>query len=411
VYADGSTVTGFVGRVTALDATTITVSLTAKSGTAPVDGTTNTTLKIGGAWKGPNGTVGFPFNFIDRTLANASGDNPRVNFKSGTDYSVTAAVTHTTTGVWFEGYTATPGDDGFGVINGGTSGSSYLLLSVTGEATVLQNLEIKNNGASGSSNGLNFTATDGIIRRVVVHDVRGNGISLGGTIVAVECEAYACNQSNTSGFSAYSVNGAVMIRCIAHDNTGSNNSGFRDASTTVRTQFFNCIADSNGLHGFVIPNSRGLNTFFNCDAYNNGGDGFIIVNNSTASSIYMENCNAVKNTGWGIRCSGFSAGQEVGTIINCGFGAGTMLNGSGDFVATNCSIVRTNNFSYANDVTPWVDPANGDFRINLAAAKGAGRGTFLQTAASYAGTIGYPDIGAAQHADSGGSGGAFTFVG
>src|SRR5439155_4988747 len=50
VYPDAATVTPFVGRVTTRDATTITVSLTAKMGTAPVDGTTNTTLKIGGAW-------------------------------------------------------------------------------------------------------------------------------------------------------------------------------------------------------------------------------------------------------------------------------------------------------------------------------------------------------------------------
>jgi hypothetical protein len=61
--------------------------------------------------------------------------------------------------------------------------------------------------------------------------------------------------------------------------------------------------------------------------------------------------------------------------------------------------------TYATDVTPWVDPTNGDFRINLAAAKGTGRGTFTQTASSYAGTVGYPDIGAAQ-STGGGSGGA-----
>ena len=38
---------------------------------------------------------------------------------------------------------------------------------------------------------------------------------------------------------------------------------------------------------------------------------------------------------------------------------------------------------------------NGDFRINLTAAKGTGRGTYMQTAASYTGTVGYPDVGAA----------------
>ena len=57
--------------------------------------------------------------------------------------------------------------------------------------------------------------------------------------------------------------------------------------------------------------------------------------------------------------------------------------------------------NFASDVTPWVDPANGDFRINLAAAKGAGRGSYTQNAGG--GTVGYPDIGAAQHQDSGGS--------
>jgi hypothetical protein len=65
--------------------------------------------------------------------------------------------------------------------------------------------------------------------------------------------------------------------------------------------------------------------------------------------------------------------------------------------------VISGNVTYANDVTPWTDPANGDFRISLAAAKGAGRGTYTQTAASYAGTVGYPDIGAAQSTGGGGS--------
>jgi hypothetical protein len=68
-------------------------------------------------------------------------------------------------------------------------------------------------------------------------------------------------------------------------------------------------------------------------------------------------------------------------------------------------VIESGTVTYANDVTPWVDPANGDFRINLAAAKGAGRGTFTQTAASYTGTIGYPDIGAAQHLEASAGGG------
>lgn len=45
----------------------------------------------------------------------------------------------------------------------------------------------------------------------------------------------------------------------------------------------------------------------------------------------------------------------------------------------------------------YCDPANGNFTINLAAAKNAGRGAFGTGLTS---TIGYPDIGASQHQDA-----------
>jgi len=98
----------------------------------------------------------------------------------------------------------------------------------------------------------------------------------------------------------------------------------------------------------------------------------------------------------------YSARQAL--LQNNRFGAGTQANTSGD-VNPGGNVVQVNSAFYASNVTPWVDPANGDFRINLAAAKDAGRGNFTQTAASYAGTVGYPDIGAAQHQDTGGASG------
>ena len=141
VYADGSTVTGFVGRVTARDTTTITVSLTAKAGTAPTDGTGNRTLKIGGAWKGPNGTDKFPFGTIASTLTNASSDPPRVNFKNDATYAITAALGPGTSGIWYEGYTSSYSDGGRAIIDGGTSGASYYLLDMlSGTSCTLKNL-------------------------------------------------------------------------------------------------------------------------------------------------------------------------------------------------------------------------------------------------------------------------------
>lgn len=121
---------------------------------------------------------------------------------------------------------------------------------------------------------------------------------------------------------------------------------------------------------------------------------------STRNRIHIENCNFIKNAAWGINKSG--SGGFNGLILNCGFGSGTAANTSGT-IATSIQALEIGSVTFGSNLLPWVDAPNGDFRINLAAAKGAGRGSFLQTAASYAGAIGYPDIGAAQHQESGGA--------
>ena len=89
VYADGSSATAYVARVTARDATTITTSATIKVGTAPTDGTSNRTLKRGGAWA----TLATAFTFATGTLINVAGDLPRLNIVGG-PWSITSALTH-----------------------------------------------------------------------------------------------------------------------------------------------------------------------------------------------------------------------------------------------------------------------------------------------------------------------------
>src|SRR5688572_24854695 len=60
----GATVATFVGRITGVSATTITVSLTVVAGSPPASNSAGAiTLKVDGAWAGPATTVGFPFNF------------------------------------------------------------------------------------------------------------------------------------------------------------------------------------------------------------------------------------------------------------------------------------------------------------------------------------------------------------
>ena len=397
VYADGASVTTLVGRVTARTTTTITVSTTFKGGTT-TDGTSTRTLKIGGAWQGPNGTSAFPFNIFAHAIRNASDDMPRVNLKNNQTHSVTVTLGTVGSNYIVQGYTAAYGDGGRAVIDGGTSGASYILVTVGGNA-LFCDLEIKNNGATGSSQLIN-AASGSYFIRCVIRDCRGDGVRVAATtsVRFSECELYGCNQSNTADIGAITNNGGVLdcVRCMIHDNTGSNVLGIRLGSGTGTIT--NCIIESNGGDGIGIRSQ--LATITGCDLYNNGGNGINVNPSSSFVVVEIANCNFVKNTLYGIR--GTTATYAYGRLINCGFGTGTQANGSGTTTGLG-SIVESGSVTYAADVTPWTDPANGDFRISLAAAKAAGRGSFTQTAASYAGTIGYPDIGAAQSTGGGGS--------
>lgn len=400
VYLDGATVAVFIARVVTVAAGVngaITLSTTAKSGTEPASGATGRTIKVGGAWKGPNAAENFPVGFITSALTNAGSSPPRVNLKNDAQYNITANVTQGQTLVRFQGYTSTFGDGGRFVLDGGTSGASYILLTVSGNDSEFLDGICQNNGATGNSSGVSVTGSEILVSGLVANSVRSTGISLTGSgCLAVECEAYGCNQSNTASVAGIAVSSSSSaLRCISHDNSGSNSSGF---NLTAGPNFaIGCIADTNGAIGFNV--SATADAFLiGCDAYNNVSDGIRL--SGSTSMFYIESCNLIKNgtggTGWGINATGSS---QRGSVRNCGFGAGTQANTSGTttgFVA----IVEIGSVNYASDVTPWVDPANGDFRISLAAAINAGRGVFTQTAASYTGTVGYPDIGASQHLEA-----------
>lgn len=294
----------------------------------------------------------------------------------------------------FAGYTSAAGDGGMAIFDGGTSGASYVLLTASGSDQVYSYLTFQNNGATGSASGVTFSGTRLMVSNVVVNSVRGWGFDTGsGTTSLVECEAYACNQSNTAGKGGITIASGSLTRCISHDNAGSNSEGFRLQSNNAAYTCVGCIADTNGLHGWVLQSVAEF-TLIGCDAYNNGGDG-IRLSATSANSTFLEieSCNFVKNTGWAINDTAAGA-FKLGFIRNCGFGSGTQANGSGNINGAG-QVVVSGSVTYAANVTPWKDPANGDFSLNLPAALNTGRGTFTETAASYAGTVGYPPIGAA----------------
>ena len=399
VYADGSTVTGFVGRVTARDTTTITVSLTAKAGTAPTDGTGNRTLKIGGSWAGPNAASWFPLTLATlASLTNSSGDPPRINLKNDATYGLTTAATVTCNGpLAIEGYTSAYGDDGRATLSGGTSGASYTVLTFTGTNVLWKSFLFTGNGATGSGIAWWWSSATTRFFDCVFATHRGHPYFANGIIE--QCEFYANNiGGGTSAAGGLRMDGGTIRHTCVHDNTNDGIANFGGPIDVVC-----CVIESNSRHGIHLDEGGGSGSstrILQSDFYNNTTDGVRIANTSAATKV-LENCNFVKNGGYGI--NGTGSGMRVGVVLNCGFGAGTQVNASGATTGLK-AIVESGTVNYASDVTPWVDPANGDFRVSLSTAKGAGRGTFTQTAASYSGTVGYPDIGAAQHQDSGGGG-------
>jgi len=399
VYIDGATTTGFVGRVTARTTTIITDSLTAKFGTAPTDGALTRHLKIGGAWQGPNGTDHFPFNTSIWGCVNSSSDPTRINVQSGT-YSITSAMTQNGAYGMYMGFASSYGDGGARpVIDGGTSGAAYVLWLINGTGNHIENIEFANNGATGNASLV--TIASFIIAHAcgcVFRNSRGAGLSCGtgGSIIVDECESYLCNASNTASGAGIVTGDAKVINTISHDNAGSNSSGFYITSNAT---VINCVADTNGAHGFnVAANTIGL-VITNCDAYNNAGSGIVLSVTGNRSYIRIRNTNLVSNIAWGLLAT-LAAGQSQSfrlMISNMGYHnntSGTKLIGAG-WLLTDAGEVSLG-------AVPYNAPTTGDFRINLAAAKGAGRGSFTQTQSGYTGSTGYPDIGAVQAVESGG---------
>lgn len=347
-----------------------------------------TTAAAGGGNGLAEGTAWTP----DEAAANVAAGQ-RVNFKAGT-YNRTTALTFATAGPYaIQGYTTTPGDGGRFVVDGGTSGASYTPLAITGAAITLADFEFKNNGASGSANWLTWGSQRGLLARGVVRDCRGNGVLVSnGPTTLVEVEPYGCNQSNAAfGCGIRLDASATLIRCNPHDNVGTNSSGFAIGTNTLSYTFIDCISEANGQFGINNGNATAL-VIVGGVYRGNGSSG--IKDQNAASVSYRENVIVESNGGFGIDNTSTTANSWQRNLAY-------RSNTSGN-VQTPGQVDESGAVTLTAD--PFVDSANGDFRLNTtagggAACRGAGRGAFTQTQAGYGGTVSVPDIGAAQHAD------------
>lgn len=342
----------------------------------------------------------FPFTLGSMSnLKNTSGHIPRVNMKNDGQYNIAGGISLSGSYVVVQGYSSTPGDGGRATIDASTN--TVAMFTCASSNQVVADIIVQNNGTSGTSRGFVTGSSPTTFVRCVANNIRGNGFHLNqASSLVIECEAYACNKANTTGDAGFFfANQTTFINCIAHDNSGNGCDGFgATTAATADNKFFNCISESNGRHGFSLLPAGG-HIMVNCDAYNNGGDGLKNGQTTQDSQSVLRNINFIKNTGWAVN-GAFTTGRWTGTMENCGFGSGSQANGSGDTNGTNAVII-SGSVTYASGVTPWVDPANGDFRVNLRAAVGTGRGAFTQTQSSYgnASMVAWTDIGAVQHRD------------
>lgn len=425
VFTNSDTVTTYIARITAVDTVNkiITVSTAAAAGTSPQTVVGTISVNVGGAWKGPYGAQGFPFNFVAGTLTNSSGNSPRVNFKNSDSNVISAAITHSANSgpIVFEGYTTTVGDGGRIVLDGGTTGASYILLTVSGKNNTFVDFVFQNNGATSSSDGVSATGSENLFLKCVFHDFRGSGVLFNAINSAVSCEAYRCdnNNSNTKGGFNPTTAGCTLINCFSHHNTNSSACGFQVDTSVL---FVGCIASHNGASGFRTQGDVNQN-FINCSLYGNGGSGIEFTTAGPITDpacVNIMNCTFLTNTSAAVRVNDTAGHYLSGICFSNAFGMGTMTNSGGNFLSTsggashdgssidglNVSGIRL----LSNNLDPFTASETGNFTPANAAIKNTGLGFFLETYtnSTWTGTVGYPDIGAAQHIDSA-SASSYTF--
>lgn len=413
VYTNVASATGYVARVTARTTTTITLSTTSTGGSLVSSGTNTRTLKIGGAWKGPNANETVPGAIINGALTNVAGDPVRLNMKNDADYSMTNTATFNQAGpMTIQGYSSSPGDGGKFTVKETSAGPSIVLLTVSGANVILRDVIVDGtNGTSGTQNGLNFTSSEGILMNAVVFGCRGAGLNQGnGNQLIKDVEVYDCNTSDTNERGNIVWTGdALFVRVISHHG-GTGSSGFYSITNTNRATFLHCIGHANGESGWRTIGTTSDIVLMYCDAYDNAEDGIRLDNTSTVN-VHLQNCNFVGNGGWGIFGNNIAF---VLTMENCGFGSGTMANASGTYGgAIVANPITSGEVTYTANTTPWADPDDGNFSITSDEAKNL-ENTFLQTQSGYGDpnpTKSFTQIGAGPAEDVAGGGGETSFVG
>jgi len=341
-------------------------------------GSTGGAGRLGGAFATPGAVGGLlvagNFLHIKQHATDYSATTTSANVANGRITTPAGAIG---TPVSIRGYETTPFDDTGvrPVYKWGVNAGTNPLLNYGGQYQDLENIILDGDGSTyTSTRAINHAANCRCRRVKFMRFNNSQVLAFGNQSTFWDCEV----ASNTVSFTTTN-NPYRFDHCYFHDNT-------TDVISCNSATFHSCIFDSNGGHG--VTSGTALMDFNNCVFYNNTGAGVNLTGAPTW--IRFTNCIFVNNSTYGVA---LAAAYENVFFDNCAF----YNNTSGKYQTAN---VNTANIRGEIILTedPFVDAANGDFRLNMKAGGGA-----LLRGAGYPST--FPgltyahrrDIGAHQH--------------
>jgi hypothetical protein len=385
--ATGGFTSAMVGNTINIAGTIRQISTYTNTNTIVVDATVTTgsgqSARVGGALATPGKAAGFATAgntiwlksgtyLITSTTANIS--NGRVD--------VSVAANGSTQLNRFIGYGTTRGDGGTKPVIKASGIASVSLVTLSSSFSLIENVEVDGDSLS-DIRGINLLSSAVQAYRCVARNCANSGIyGTNSNSEAVQCEVTGCTTQV-----AFRISRAFA--CYVHHNTVSGLSILDAGSASYCITNANTGASSDG----VIFEGRG--SAINCSSRNNGRDGIRLASHAVAL-----NSLAYGNTGNGF---GAASANAMALLLNCAGGSNTAGNVSSNLTrATIGSItLSANPFTTATidalTSANTLEQAFAAFGINNTAGAGA-----LLRAAGYPVSL---DLGAVQHADSGGGGG------
>jgi hypothetical protein len=354
---------------------------------------TGATLNLGGALATPAVAI---------SLMTVVGINGWLRYNV-TPYSLGTGITFPSNGGSgftainkLEGYTVTRGDRSTKPIIRSTAAINAFTMNVSGNSNWLINLDIDGNNTGNNGVVASNTTYGGVSECLIRRQLNVAFSSNNTAMTFSRNEVTGCGgATDACAVHAVTTNVIITKNNIHHNTTagikhGSNSQG---GVVTDNIIAFNSGGSSDGMISEAYFMTITGNIF-----YQSGRDGLRLQRNYVSIQGEVTNNIIVSNAGYGIEMMSAPTSQLAIPVANYNF---FYLNALGP---------RNNYPPGTNDVTltgdPFVDPTNGDFRLNNTAGAGA-----AVRAAGFPGTmpggltVGYRDGGPIQHQDSGGAAG------